>query len=898
MRELGRSTSHLRLIAAVGVAACAVVLGGAAAAPGAVTDVAPEVHHDVSPPLHDIPTALRAGPGGKREHPLHVVPTPPSNGSQDTVVQTSLGSAAAPAAQGFEGVGLGFSGPQGTFNMQWAPPDTNGAVGPSNYVQIVNTGIAIFDKSGTVLYGPVPTNTIWSGFGGGCETNDDGDGTVVYDRISDRWIIQQFSVSTKPYLECVAVSKTGDPTGQYYRYSFGGFGRNFPDYPKLSVWPDAYYATFNLFRNGSSYVGPEACAYDRASMLNGLAATQQCFQLGSSNGSVLPSDLDGPTAPPAGSPSFLLSFGTNSLRLWKFHVDWANTANTTVTGPTTISVAGFSSACGGGTCIPQAGTTQKLDSLADRLMYRLAYRNFGDHESLVVTHSVTAGSSTGIRWYELRSPNGTPTVYQQGTYAPDSNYRWMGSAAMDGSGDIALGYSVSSASMNPGIRYTARLAGDPLGTMTQGEGTLVDGTGSQTGGLSRWGDYSSMQIDPSDDCTFWYTTEYLASNGNWNWHTRIGSFKLAGCGSSGGTAPSVSTGAATSVGSATATLNGSGNPNGQTATGWFRYSTTNGTCNGSFGTATSPTSNLGSGSSSQPFTFNLTGLSPSTTYYYCAVANNVSGTTYGAGTVSFKTGGAPTSVTTSAATNVGSASATLNGSANPNGLSTNGFFRYSTTNGTCNSSFGTATAPTSSLGSGSSSQPYTYGLTGLTPSTTYYYCAVASNGSGTTYAASTVNFTTSSSAPPNVVVNGDFETGSLSGWGTQSTASVLPFVVSSGAHGGTYAAEIGAASPFVGNSVLKQTLTIPAGTSTLTFWYQPHCTDTLTNDQIKAQIRDSTGSTILANFLNVCSNSGTWTQVTFDTSPWAGQTVLLRFLVNDDGNSATTYALVDDVTLG
>src|SRR5438874_3362189 len=248
-------------------------------------------------------------------------------------------------------------------------------------------------------------------------------------------------------------------------------------------------------RSGTSFLAPEICALDRTTMLAGQPATQQCKTLGTSDGGMLPSDNDGTISPPAGAPNDILEFGTNSLKLYRFHADWANPANTTLTGPTTIPVAAFTPACsGGGTCIPQSGTSQQLDSLADRLMYRLAYRNFGDHESLVVNHAVTAGSSVGERWYEVRSPNGTPTVYQQGTYAPDSAYRWMGSVAMDRNGDIAMGYSTSSSSLHPQIRYAGRLVGDPLGTMTQGEGTLVDGTGSQNGGLSRWGDYTSLSV--------------------------------------------------------------------------------------------------------------------------------------------------------------------------------------------------------------------------------------------------------------------------------------------------------------------------------------------------------------------------------------------------------------------
>ncbi len=281
--------------------------------------------------------------------------------------------------------------------------------------------------------------------------------------------------------------------------------------------------------NGNTFVGADACAYNRTAMLAGSAATQVCFQQGSSVGGLLPSDIDGTTAPPAGSPNYMLYFGTNNLNLFKFHVDFTTPSNSTFTGPTVIPVAAFSPLCGGGTCVPQSGTTQQLDSLADRLMYRLAYRNFGTHESLVVNHSVTAGSSGGVRWYEIQNPSGTPTVAQQSTFAPDSNYRWMGSIAMDQAGDMAAGYSVAGSSLSPTIRYTGRVPTDPSGTM-EAEVNVVTGTGSQTTGLSRWGDYSAMQVDPVDDCTFWYTTEYIKTNGTFNWNTRIANFKFPTCG--------------------------------------------------------------------------------------------------------------------------------------------------------------------------------------------------------------------------------------------------------------------------------------------------------------------------------------------------------------------------------
>src|SRR5881275_149475 len=506
-----------------------------------------EVQHDTSIPLRQMPPALRAQ--GQRVHPLLPLPRHGGGGvtAADPVLQSLIAQPLAPALTlNFDGVGNGFSGPAGTFTVAGAPPDTNGSVGPNHYVQIVNADFAVFDKSGAALFGPVPINTLWSRFGGDCETNNDGDPVVEYDKLADRWVIAQPSFSTTPYLECVAVSTTADPTGPYNRYSFSY--TDFPDYPKIGVWPDAYYATFNFFTSGSgNFSGGEVCAYDRASMLAGQAATQQCFNVGTSFGGLLPADLDGGRQPPAGSPNYVVSLGAVDGRLafWQFHVDWTTPANTSLTGPTTLTTAAFTLPCNdtGGTCVAQSGTTQQLDTLGDRLMYRLAYRNFSDHEALVVNHSITAGSSVGVRWYELRpDASHNLTIFQQGTYAPDSDYRWMGSIAMDQAGNMALGFSRSGTAVNPEIHFTGRLAGDTLGQMTQGEGTIIDGTGSQTDSkLSRWGDYSAMAIDPSDDCTFWYTNEYIPSDGAFNWKTRIASFRLPGCPASAGTDFSIST---------------------------------------------------------------------------------------------------------------------------------------------------------------------------------------------------------------------------------------------------------------------------------------------------------------------------------------------------------------------
>jgi hypothetical protein len=380
---------------------------------------------------------------------------------------------------------------------------------------------------------------LWTGFGGNCETSNEGDPLVLYDKLANRWVLSQYafatdsSGNTSGYLQCVAVSTSSDATGSYNRYSFTA--ASLPDYSKLGVWPDAYYLSSNML-GAISFNGARVCALDRANMLIGAAATQQCFQQSSSIFGLLPSDLDGTTPPPAGSPNYFVNLrSSTTLGLWKFHVDWTTPANTTFTGPTSITVTSYTQACSGGACIPQPSPGNQLASLGDRLMYRLAYRNFGDHESLVLNHSVTAGAVVGIRWYELRSPGGTPTVYQQSTYQPDSSYRWMGSIAMDGSGDIALGYSISSSSMNPSISYTGRQPTDTLSTMGT-EKSIFAGAGAETGTFSngmtanRWGDYTSLSVDPVDDCTFWYTNQYYSTNGVYTWSTRIASFKFPTCG--------------------------------------------------------------------------------------------------------------------------------------------------------------------------------------------------------------------------------------------------------------------------------------------------------------------------------------------------------------------------------
>lgn len=602
--------------------------GGLSASP----DSGPAVHYDTSSlPLRSLPPSGTPG----ETFPARPTPNLPSASSAVSSPDTS-GTPFSSEAGGAQLVAPLIPSTSANFNgivdkaCGCVPPDPDGAAGPSQYVELANTELAVYSKTGSVLLGPEATNTLWSGFGGGCEKNNNGDGTVLFDTISQRWVVQQFSVSTTPYLDCVAVSETSDATGKWHRYSFQY--EKFPDYPKMGVWPDAYYASFNMF-SGSTSV-PEVCAFNRAAMLKGEAASQQCFQAATSEDTLLPATLDGSTQPPSGEAEWFVALSpteTNALAYWKFHVDWSNPANSTLTGPTNLKVEAFSQACSGGVCIPQAETTQQLDSLADRLMYRLAYRNFGSHEAMVVTHAVTSGSSVGMRWYELRPSGGSLTVYQQGTYAPDSTYRWMGSIAMDKSGDMALGYSASSSSLHPQIRYTGRLVGDPLGTMPQGEATLYEGSGSQLPwpenprAGTRWGDYTEMSIDPSDECTFWYVNEYLPSNGDFNWHTRIGSFKYPSC--SG--APTAITEAATGVKKTESTLNGTVNPNGSETKYYFEYGLKKPTKEGEKYEHQTAEASAGSGTSNLKESKAITGLTANTMYHFRIVATNSNGTTDG-----------------------------------------------------------------------------------------------------------------------------------------------------------------------------------------------------------------------------------------------------------------------------
>ena len=535
-------TSRALLAGALSAATAGLLLSvgpASAAAPEPLVqrgaDSSPASAHAVSHPVRDMPVHKNQIGAPSQAHEVKPVPGQASPRVADVgLQQMTTGATPSTTAVGFPGVGNGDYG----FAVNSAPPDTTGAAGTTQYVQWVNQSFAVFAKTSsrsqvTLLRGPIAGSTLFSTLNGGCSTNNDGDPVVQFDKLAQRWVLSQFSVSTKPYTQCVAVSQTDDALGRYNLYAFNYGNIQFVDYPKLGVWPDGYYVTYNVFNRGRTFAGPKACAFDRVAMLAGAAASQQCFQLSTSYNSLMPGDLDGGSSPPTGTPEVLMSKGTSVLRSWRFHADFRNGTAATLTGPIDVPVPAFNAACG--TCVPQAGTSQQLDTLGDRLMFRLAYRRLSSTSGdLVVNHTVNTGLGTNQlapRWYHLNLADGAttvPSLVESGTYAPDADYRWMGSIAMDKLGDIALGYSKSSGATHPSIQYAGRTPGMEKGTLGS-ELNINAGGGSQTSSLSRWGDYSDMTIDPVDDCTFWYTTEDLNTSGTFNWNTVIANFKLGVC---------------------------------------------------------------------------------------------------------------------------------------------------------------------------------------------------------------------------------------------------------------------------------------------------------------------------------------------------------------------------------
>ena len=549
--------------------------------------------YDVSPALRDLAQSVkRAAAPTARDKKIREIR--PDRGpvivdqahSVDGALQSGNGRQSAVSAA-IPGTTANFEGLSNVdnfniFGFRVNPPDPVGDVGPNHYVEMINLVFAVYSKTGTLLLGPVDTGTLWAGFPVEDCTDPSGDPIVVYDQFVDRWILSQFTTRglddpALPFYDCVAISVTGDPTGAYYRYAFitqpdtvdGGYF--FPDYPKYGVWTNSYIMTTRDFGLVDQY-GISVYALEKNKMVNGdpKARAVQFFldsndvPLNLIGDGLLPPDIDGKQKPKEDAPAPIIGtqddgggYGAtfDALNIWELNVKWRSTPVASLILKTQLPVASFDSIfpCGPSRgCIPQPGITnpdQYLDILSyrQRPTWRLAYRNFKDYETLVTNQSVEAMPGiAGARWYEIRRTNGVYSLFQQGTYAPnDGVHRWMGSIAQDKNGNMALGYSVSNGvDVFPGIRYTGRLAGDPLGQMTLGEGTIIDGSGVQTTTNSRWGDYTSMNIDPVDDCTFWYVNEYYEVSGlplplpppplpppgtTAPWQTRIASFKLPNC---------------------------------------------------------------------------------------------------------------------------------------------------------------------------------------------------------------------------------------------------------------------------------------------------------------------------------------------------------------------------------
>ena len=459
--------------------------------------------------------------------------------------------------------------------QSFIPPDTNGEVGPNHFVQTVNSAFRVWDKSGTPLIPTTRLGTLFSALSGPCASANNGDPVVIYDQLADRWMISEFCFSNAfPNHQLIAISKTADPTGAYFLYDFVMPNTKFNDYPKFGMWPDGYYMTDNQFdQSGDNFLGSGYFAFDRAKMLAGDPKASYIYfdscpeRLNCTTGGVLPSDLDGFIPPPAGTPNTFAYFTAgefgdpqgDGLRLFDFHADFANPSNSTfverVGSP--MPVAAFDPVVTNITQPPPGTAGTILDTLSDRLMFRLSYRNFGGKESLLLTHTVNIAASSpnpahgAVRYYQLdrSSPASAYSIAEQQTFTPDSTSRWMSSGAMNYLGDTAIGYSASSSTVFPSIRYAARLASDPAGSgLAQGEQNIMVGGGSQTSTSQRWGDYSDISVDPADDCSFWYTQEYYAASGGGVWRTRVAKFAPRPCSAVGqgaivGTVTSCSTGA-------------------------------------------------------------------------------------------------------------------------------------------------------------------------------------------------------------------------------------------------------------------------------------------------------------------------------------------------------------------
>ena len=552
--------------------------GRAQAAPGTQT---PDVVQMVGPVI--MTTNLRDLPyipneGEKDEQPLTRYPHPktgaPAGAGPSAYAQfQSLlkkvfrpAPAMPPPLLTFDGINSSQSG------CGCLPPDTDGDVGPNHYVEAVNSSFRVYDKSGTPLSPPTTYNSFFSSLTGTpCQNANDGDPFAFYDHQADRWVISDFAFPAFPgtsFWQCIGVSQSPDPVaGPWALYAIQidpANNNQLGDYPKFAMWNDggtqnAYFFTVNLFINNTTFVGVRAFALDRASMLTGGSANAVAFtippaSLGDSYSLVAATFRTG-DPPPTPRDEMLLAIDSpatggvtqTQVHAWKFHVDFATPANSTLgvdpnhSANSQISVDPFVDAftsAEGFDIVPQQGTSQKLQTLGDKIMTPLVYQNRSGTESLWADSTICTDANctgpTGVRWYQFDVTGGnfpaTPVQQQTWTNGNDGLWRFMPSIAVDNAGNTAIGYSASSPSIFPGIRYAGRLESDPPSNLGQGEAIMTNGGGAQTSAFDRWGDYTYTSIDPSDGMTFWHVNEYYVATGNASWATRIGKFNFVGGG--------------------------------------------------------------------------------------------------------------------------------------------------------------------------------------------------------------------------------------------------------------------------------------------------------------------------------------------------------------------------------
>jgi hypothetical protein len=843
-----------RLVAPAPVAYLALALA-AACDPG-LTDDTPEaasgaqvteaVAWDVSPPLRVMAGAASAGP-----------------------VESD---AVTPPLVSFEGLGVGFP-------LVAAPGDPSGDIGPNHYVQVVNFAARVHDRTGATVLGPFLTSSVWAGFGGGCEVENAGYASVRYDRLAGRWVITQYAHNNLngPFLQCVAVSATGDPTGSYHRYSFQYAA--YHDFARIAVWPDAYYFTYNMYP-GLVFGGAKVCAVDRARMLAGLSATQQCFDTTTDYMFLLAADYEGGMVPPVGAPAPVLALGSadvtnDDLASWSFHVDWADPTSSTFTGPTAIPVASYTRMCNGATnCVPQVGTANLLAGQDRALMSRLAYRRFADHEALFATHSVLAAAGTGgMRWYELRDPSaGVPVLFQQGTVSTANNYRWMGALAVDKMGGVGLAYSHSSTGMFPRLSYTGRVAGDPPGTMPQGEEVLVNGLGAQTS-PNRWGDWSMMSVDPLDDCTFWFTGQYPGPTGGYNWRTRIGSFRVSTCTTDFPPTTAITSPIAGSLLAGTVAIeataaddfglnrvefrrNGVLIGSDTTPPYGINWDTTS-VADGSHSLRSRAFDSIGQAVSSSPVNVTVDNpggvdlTPPTTSLHLPAPGSTVSGTIR---------------VAAKALDAVGVDRVEFYAGAVLIGTDTAGpYFVNWNTNGVADGPYNLTSRAFDAAGNSATSA--------VVPITVHNDIVTTS-----------------------LLFNGGFETGAFAPrWTSSGQVSVDTTVFKSG----TRSARIGSTTAVAGDHAIGQSFTVPlTGATTLRFWVRLHCEfDSVAYDQQEALLLDPSGGEVAVLF-RTCDYQPTWTLQVVDLTPYAGQTLTLSFRTHDDGYAFDpTWFYVDAITV-